>query len=66
MWNTQTSVTFKYSVRTAQKTLRLAYINTNQLMVHREITASPQSYKTHINILCGQTEEFLNAVGGVH
>jgi hypothetical protein len=36
-------------------------------MVHREITASPQSHKTHRNILCGQTEEFLSAeIGGVH
>ena len=36
-------------------------------MVHMEITASPQSHKAHINILCGQTEEFLNAeIGGVH
>jgi hypothetical protein len=36
-------------------------------MAHREITASPQSHKTDINILCAQTKEFLNSVtGGVH
>jgi hypothetical protein len=36
-------------------------------MAHREITASPQGHKTHINMLCAQTEEFLNAeIGGVH
>jgi hypothetical protein len=39
----------------------------HSVSLQREITASPRIHKTNINVLCVQTEEFVNAeTGCVH
>jgi hypothetical protein len=46
---------------TAQKTLSLMVIKTNQLMLYREIIAvCSEIHKKHINTLCGLNVEFVN------
>jgi len=56
---------YKDPVRTAQKTHSVSVIKTSQLMLYREIIAvCSQIHTEHINTLCGQNTQFLNAKPG--
>jgi len=57
---------FKYSFRTAQKTLFVSVIKKKiHLVLYRKIIADCSEMHTkHINTLCGQNAEFLNVKPG--
>jgi hypothetical protein len=56
---------YKYRDRTAQWTHSISVIETNQLMLYREIIAVCSEIHTkHINTRCGQNVELLNVKPG--
>ena len=60
-------IIYKDPVRTAQQTHTVSVIQTNQLMLYREIIAvCSQIHTKHTNTLCGQNVELLNVKLVVH
>jgi hypothetical protein len=60
-----TRIAFKDPVCTAQQTQFISVLKTNQLMLYREIIAvCSEIHIKHINTLCVQNVEFLNAKPG--
>jgi hypothetical protein len=58
-------VVFKDSIHAAEETHSISVIQTNLLMLYREIIAVCSEIHTkHINKLCGQNTEFLNVKPG--